>query len=479
MKKKMVTSCNKSFCSNYMLLSPEEASCIELFKILFSSNIGKRKFVDCPADGAIEPLFWRRWIIFVSVLVQKLLKIVSKPMSNFGSGVEHWLNFLSGNAGFFGLILNSLKGKIVYPDKKSASFLSFTGNVDKRVGLDKNIGYGDCRYYAALSIMAAKASYENHQYIHSIVNNSWEMDLLGSFDFWNDYQNKATTQAFIIQDKNDVIIVSFRGTETFDADAWSSDVDISWYELPLAGKIHGGFLKALGLQKSQGWPQEQAPNKPETAYYAIRRLLKERLQKNDKAKFIVTGHSLGGALAVLFPAVLSMHEETWMLDRLDGIYTFGQPRVGDDKFKEYMERIIAKHGVDYYRFVYGNDMVPRLPYDDSMFLFKHFGTCIYYNSFYEGKVVEEEPNKNYFSIIWLIPKILNAGWELIRSFTIYYTKGAGYQEGGLLRLLRLMGLLMAGIPAHMPQDYVNATRLGSPLVFLPILGSNDDQIKTE
>ncbi|KAL6572953.1 hypothetical protein OROHE_002429 [Orobanche hederae] len=424
-------TCNKCFSSNYMLLNPGEAGFLDLFKILFSSDIGNRKFVDCPDDRVHEPLFWRRWIIFVSVLVQKMLKAMAKPMSGFGSGVEHWLNLLSGNGGFSGLMLNSLKGKVVHPDRTSENFLSFTGCIDTRLELDTSIRHEDCRYYAALTVMAAKASYENHRYIQSIVNNNWKWiswdpmisgtvrskfpevavthladpnhpsghgsksrtksklldpNLEFIIPSRNNYQEKATTQAFILQDKKDVIIVSFRGTETFDADAWSSDFDISWYEIPGAGKIHGGFLKALGLQKSQGWPQEQSDDKPETAYYAIRNLLRVRLQNNDRSKFIVTGHSLGGALAVLFPAVLSLHEESWLLDRLQGIYTFGQPRVGDEKFKEYMERIMEKHCINYYRFVYSYDMVPRLPYDDSTLMFKHFGTCIYYNSFYQGKV---------------------------------------------------------------------------------------------
>ncbi|KAL2241674.1 uncharacterized protein LOC105177614 [Sesamum indicum] len=471
----MASTCNKSFSSNYMLLKPEDAGFLDLAKMLFSSDIGKRKFIDCP-EGAREP-FGRRWIIFISVMVQKLLQATAKPMAAFGSGVENWLNLLTGNGGLFGLVMNALKGKVVHPDKTSASFLSFIGNIDKRLELDTDISGGDKRYYAVLSVMASKASYENPKYIESIVKDHWQMDFVGSYDFWNDYQEKATTQAFVLEDKNDVIVVAFRGTEPFDADAWSSDFDLSWYELPGAGKIHGGFMKALGLHKNQGWPQEQDDTKPDTAYYAIRKLLKERLQKNDNAKFIVTGHSLGGALAALFPAILSLHEESWLLDRLEGVYTFGQPRVGDEEFGQYMKNIIEKHNINFYRFVYSYDMVPRLPYDDKTLMFKHFGTCIYYNSLYEGKVVAEEPDKNYFSLIWVIPKLINACWELIRSFIIRYTKGADYKEGGLLRMFRVIGILAAGVPNHCPQDYVNATRLGSPDVFnSSVLGSNQPKI---
>lgn len=451
-----------------MLLNAEDAALSDVVKILFSGDIAKRRFVDCP-DGTREP-FGRRWIIFVSILVQKFLQATAKPLAAVGSGVEYWLNLLNGNGGFFGLIKNSFKGQVVQPDSTTASFISFIGNLDKRRELDPTIGFGDERYYAALSVMAAKASYENKQYLESVVKDHWKMDLLGSYDFWNDYQGKATTQAFIMDDKKDTIIVAFRGTEPFDADAWSSDFDISWYEIPGIGKMHGGFMKCLGLQKSQGWPQEQDPNRPETAYYAVRKLLTQLLQKNENAKFIVTGHSLGGAAAVLFPAILGLHGDTFLLDRLEGVYTFGQPRVGDDRFGEYMNHLMEKHSFNYIRFVYSYDMVPRLPYDDSTLLFKHFGTCIYFNSLYQGRVVDEEPDKNYFSIIWMIPKFFNALWELIRSFFISCVKGADYQEGGLLRLFRVIGVMVAGVPAHCPQDYVNSTRLGSADVFLAING---------
>ena len=89
----------------------------------------------------------------------------------------------------------------------------------------------------------------------------------------------------------------------------------------------------------------------------------------------------------MFASVLMLHEEKRVLDRIEGIYTFGQPRVGDKEFGEYMKKNLEAYNVRYCRYVYSNDIVPRVPFDNRTFMYKHFGPCLYYNSCYKGKVI--------------------------------------------------------------------------------------------
>ncbi|KAL4582282.1 hypothetical protein LXL04_006826 [Taraxacum kok-saghyz] len=462
------TTCNKSFCEDYLLLSPKDVGFLDLMKLLFSKRIGNRKFIDCP-DGTVEESFSHRLTIFISILAQKILHLVSKPLGGVGSAIEFVPNFFVANGGFLRLLLNLLSGKLVLPDSESPEFLSAIGNWDIRRDLATNIKPDDPRYTSALAVMAAKSAYENQAYIKETVEKIWKMEFLGFFDCWNDYEEDYTTQVFMWSDKtsdSELIGVSFRGTSPFNAKDWSSDVDLSWYHLPTIGKVHAGFLKALGLQKSKGWPKDIQKNEQKPyAYYKIRQILQERLDINPNAKFMVTGHSLGAALAIVFPAVLALHEDTNLLSKLEGLYTFGQPRVGDKRFGEYMKKMLVTYGSRYHRFVYCNDLVPRVPFDNSDLLFKHFGDCHYYDSFYKGQVLSEEPNKNYFSILAIIPMFVNATWELVRSFIINYQNGPEYSETFTCRGWRVIGLLIAGLPAHGPQDYVNLTRLGSPELF--------------
>ncbi|XP_004291098.1 PREDICTED: uncharacterized protein LOC101301930 [Fragaria vesca subsp. vesca] len=459
-------------CDNYFSLKPEEATLIELLRLLFSSDLDSRKFIE--SSGEVWKLE-RRWILLVSVVVQRFFLFCSVPLARIGDVLQKWLNLVSINGGPLMLLLNRLRGKVMEPDSLSST--SAVGNLDRRIELDKSIKPENPRYKAALSMMAAKLSYENKDLVQSVVNHHWKMKFVGFYNFRNGYQGRDSTQAFLFKERQsdpNLIVVAFRGTSPFNADAWRTDFDLSWCEFNKVGKTHSGFMKALGMQPNNRWPLEletdqpqgSSDQHPQFAYYTIRKMLVDLLQEDVNAKFILTGHSLGGALAILFAGVLAMHdhEYAWLLERMEGVYTFGQPRVGDEKFGEFMKEKFRKYDVRYMRYVYSNDLVPRIPYDDKALLFKHFGPSLYYDSCYRGKVLEEEPNKNYFNLLWFIPKRLNAVWELIRSFILPWVKGSEYKEGWFMRFWRLVGLVIPGLGAHAPQDYVNLTRLGTLLL---------------
>ncbi|KAJ8453128.1 hypothetical protein Cgig2_008012 [Carnegiea gigantea] len=501
------------------------------FQLLFGGYIKDSSLIYHNIPQEKENKHLHRFIIYLSLAIQVLLSHISKPLSILGHFLEAVLNPFKVTS-----VIH--RGNV---DKKSASYFSFLGHLDSRTELDRKIEHGDGRYYPALTMMASKLAYENQNVIKSVVSDHWKMEFMGFYDFYNEFQEIMATQAFIFQERgpeNDTIIVSFRGTSPFVAHDWSTDFDISWCKFKGVGKAHMGFMTALGLKKYRNndhpagdydgyWPNEveQDPKFP-LAYYTIREMLREIIKKNKKARFIVTGHSLGAALAILFPAILAMHDEGKLLDRLEGVYTYGQPRVGDEKFGKFVMKKLREHDIKYYRIVYANDVVPAVPFDNSFMMFKHFGIGIHFNSLYCGKVgkdlilswpstycqfkflvvvleqiihiVEEEiatlkrkqEARNVLEKwLWVLRDIagfianfilarLNAVFEVIRGFIIPYTAGRDFKEGWLLIVFRLTGILLPGAANHGPQDYVNATRLASKDLFLHYTSLMSDQKDT-
>ena len=87
----------------------------------------------------------------------------------------------------------------------------------------------------------------------------------------------------------------------------------------------------------------------------------------------VTGHSLGGAMAALMGVMLATDPDYHRLaDKLKGVYTFGQPMIGDPEFAQacdahpILKKVMA-------RYVFEHDIVPELPPVASG-RFAHFGT---------------------------------------------------------------------------------------------------------
>jgi len=89
----------------------------------------------------------------------------------------------------------------------------------------------------------------------------------------------------------------------------------------------------------------------------------------------VTGHSLGGAMAAMFAAMLLMSDNDdyrRIASRLKAVYTFGQPMIGLDAFAKTAGRTFHEAGVPLLRYVYKKDPVPLLP-PGSVGKYVHFG----------------------------------------------------------------------------------------------------------
>ena len=99
------------------------------------------------------------------------------------------------------------------------------------------------------------------------------------------------------------------------------------------GHIHAGFLDA---------------------YDAVRSQIEAAVGEHPGAPLLVTGHSLGGALAVV--ATRFLHA-----DSLAACYTFGGPRVGDRELSCVFKTPI-------YRLVNAAGAVPRVPFGSGMWL---------------------------------------------------------------------------------------------------------------
>ncbi len=199
--------------------------------------------------------------------------------------------------------------------------------------------------------LAAEAAYRPAAEIHSLATHDWGFDHFEFIDVGN-------TQLFLAAD-GDVLIVAFRGSEGSEMADWLTDADMTLVDGPLDSQVHEGFYRAL----ADVWQLLQ---------HEVQRL-DPQLQKS----LWITGHSLGGALASLAAA-------RW-IERgrpVQGVYTFGQPRVGDAKFARNFNFEMKSTA---FRFVNNNDVVSRVP--PRAMGYSHVGLCKYFT---DGGNLEED-----------------------------------------------------------------------------------------
>lgn len=142
--------------------------------------------------------------------------------------------------------------------------------------------------------------------------------------------DNSDTQGFVAVHPGHLTL-SFRGTETKDFGDWRTDILVRHTKSTTGGQVHRGFARAL----DHVWDSHIVPV----------------LAKYPDRHLWITGHSLGGALAVLAASRVNP-------DRKMSVYTFGQPRVGDGEFAAACQE---RFGRRYFRFVHGRDIVPRVP----------------------------------------------------------------------------------------------------------------------
>lgn len=155
-------------------------------------------------------------------------------------------------------------------------------------------------------------------------------------------------EAYVFANKYDCIIAC-RGTEPrqwsdirADANAWTIASEI--------GRVHSGFYSEV----NDLWPR-----------------LEVQIRDNQKPVWF-TGHSLGGAMAVVSAVRCKLAP---IPSDPKAIFSYGAPRVGDRKYAGFLK-------IKHYRWVNNNDIVPRIP--PRWLGYHHMGQEIYLNR--NGKI---------------------------------------------------------------------------------------------
>ncbi|CAM9707931.1 unnamed protein product [Chrysoparadoxa australica] len=160
------------------------------------------------------------------------------------------------------------------------------------------------------------------------------------------------------------IVVVFRGTDVLSWDNWLADLKFmgitpTQYSNCKGCSVHRGFLHAF-----------------ESLQDKILSRVQDLMEQYPDASVVVTGHSLGGAMAVHCALTLLEMDKPAPLAAL---YTFGQPRTGNGVFANWATARLAAQGASYFRITNDQDPVPQLP--PYFWDYQHFGTEIYYSSF--------------------------------------------------------------------------------------------------
>jgi hypothetical protein len=184
---------------------------------------------------------------------------------------------------------------------------------------------------------------------------------------------QTSTQGYVgLSGYSGDIIVSFRGTQGADLTNWITNLKFAKttaYPRCFGCEVHLGFYEAWTSVSSEIISAVRSLLGSSTNMRSTMRSgLRQPAVMQARAIF-VTGHSLGAALAVLCAAELAAEGLP-----VKGVYTFGEPRVGNNAFHKFYNS--GEHIS--WRVTHHRDPVPHLPPENLGF--EHIATEVFYNA---------------------------------------------------------------------------------------------------
>lgn len=172
------------------------------------------------------------------------------------------------------------------------------------------------------------------------------------------------TQVFVDSDDSRLII-AFRGTEPDELEDWATDLKFRRTSTRI-GSVHRGFWSAF----ISVWEP----------IYALCRDSKDK-------QIILTGHSLGGALATCCYAMLDSYGI-----KPTAVYSYGCPRVFSSESADIFN---TRHKGRVFRFVNNNDIVTRVP--TQHLGYSHVGQLFYID---HNGIIHDGQNLDWWSKFW-------------------------------------------------------------------------------
>ena len=181
-----------------------------------------------------------------------------------------------------------------------------------------------------------------------------------------------------------LLIVVFKGASPLDLNGWMHCVATKRTEtdslalkhgIDVEGIVHTGFFRSLTEKADRTVeysPLQFVLQECRERISAYKRVKRDFDPARD-LNFWITGHSLGAAFASVFASIVvsaSREEEkvkaadTVVIDLfkgLNGVYTFGSPKVGDRNMTHSVNTILKELNVPFRRFRNGNDIVSTIP----------------------------------------------------------------------------------------------------------------------